>query len=207
MAPRNLTEPGVDETRIMLVDDQADRAAMLECNLKAMGFEVVSVLASASGLLYQMQQLEPHIIMIDVDSPDRDILESLALINEHHPLPVVMFSPHEDPDFIQQAVRSGVSAYMMENLNPAKVRPILEIAIAQFERFQALRRELNSTQQKLDARDTIEKAKRLLMKQQRLSEDEAYKNMRSLAMNNSQPLVRVAENIIAILAHAQRDAS
>ena len=48
MAPRNLTEPGVDETRIMLVDDQADRAAMLECNLKAMGFEVVSVLASAT---------------------------------------------------------------------------------------------------------------------------------------------------------------
>lgn len=190
----------------MLVDDQPDRAAMLESHLKTLGFEVVSVLASASGLLYQMQQLEPHVIMIDIDSPDRDILESLALINEHHPLPVVMFSPHEDPEFIQQAVRSGVSAYMMENLNPVKVRAILEIAIAQFERFQALKRELNSTRQKLDARDTIEKAKRLLIRQQRLSEDEAYKTMRSLAMNNSQSLVAVAENIIAVLENGQRDA-
>lgn len=207
MAIENAAGPCVEETRIMLVDDQPDRAAMLESTLRALGFEVVSVLASASGLLYQMQQLEPHVIMIDIDSPDRDILESLALINEHHPLPVVMFSPHEDPDFIQQAVSSGVSAYMMDSLNPAKVRPILEVAIAQFERFQALKRELNSTQQKLDDRDTIEKAKRLLMKQQRLSENEAYKNMRSLAMNNSQPLVRVAENIIAILDNPQRDAS
>lgn len=207
MALQNLTEPGLAETRIMLVDDQADRAAMLETNLKALGFEVVSVLASASGLLYQMQQLEPHVIMIDIDSPDRDILESLALINQHHPLPVVMFSSREDPDFIQQAVRSGVSAYMTESLNPAKVRPILEVAVAQFEHFQRLRSELNSTQQKLNDRDAIEKAKRLLMKQQRMTEEEAYKKMRTLAMNNSQPLVRVAENIIAILDNPQRNAS
>ncbi|HBD11341.1 MAG TPA: hypothetical protein DCZ13_04285 [Porticoccaceae bacterium] len=191
----------------MLVDDQPDRAAMVESNLKALGFEVVSVLSTASGLLYQMQQLEPHVIMIDIESPDRDILESLALINEHNPLPVVMFSNHEDPEFIQQAVRSGVSAYMTETLNPAKVRPILEIAIAQFERFQTLRRELDSTQRRLDAREVIEKAKRLLMKQQNLSEEQAYKNMRTLAMNNSQSLAQIAENIIAIMDSSPTETS
>lgn len=188
-----------NEVRVMLVDDHPQRAAMVEQALKVCGFHVVAMLASASGLLFQIQELKPHVVMIDIESPDRDVLESLSLINQHNPTPVVMFSNEEDPAFIRQAINVGVSAYMMEDINPDKVKPVIDVALAQFEMFQTLRRQLSSTQQELDDKNILDKAKRLLMKHQKIAEPEAHKNMRNLAMNNNQTLVDVAKNIIAIL--------
>ncbi len=188
-----------NEVRVMLVDDHPQRAAMVEQALKVCGFHVVAMLASASGLLFQIQELKPHVVMIDIESPDRDVLESLSLINQHNPTPVVMFSNEEDPAFIRQAINVGVSAYMMEDINPDKVKPVIDVALAQFEMFQTLRRQLSSTQQELDDKNILDKAKRLLMKHQKIAEPEAHKNMRNLAMNNNQTLVDVAKNVIAIL--------
>lgn len=195
-----------NEVRVMLVDDHPQRAAMVEQALKASEFHIVGILTSASGLLFQIQELKPHVVMIDIESPDRDVLESLSLINQHNPTPVVMFSNEEDPVFIRQAINVGVSAYMMEDINPEKVKPVIDVALAQFEMFQALRRQLSSTQQELDDKNTLDKAKRLLMKHQRIAEPEAHKNMRNLAMNNNQTLVDVAKNVIAILAQDSKKA-
>lgn len=183
----------------MLVDDHPQRAAMVEQALKACGFHIVAMLASASGLLFQIQELKPHVVMIDIESPDRDVLESLSLINQHNPTPVVMFSNEEDPAFIRQAINVGVSAYMMEDINPEKVKPVIDVALAQFEMFQSLRRQLSSTQQELDDKKILDKGKRLLMKHQKIAEPEAHKHMRNLAMNNNQTLVDIAKNVIAIL--------
>lgn len=187
------------EVRVMLVDDHPQCAAMVEQALNVCGFHIVAMLTSASGLLFQIQELQPHVVMIDIESPDRDILESLSLINQHNPTPVVMFSNEEDPAFIRQAINVGVSAYLMEDINPDKVKPVIDVALAQFEMFQALRQQLSSTQQALDDKNTLDKAKRLLMKHQKIAEPEAHKNMRNLAMNNNQTLVDVAKNVIAIL--------
>lgn len=183
----------------MLVDDHTQRAAMVEQALKACNFDIVSILTSVSGLLFQIQEHKPDVVMIDLESPDRDILESLSLISQHNPTPVVMFSNEEDPEFIRQAINAGVSAYMMEAINPDKVKPLIDVALAQFEMLQALRRQLSSTQQALNDKKILDKAKRLLMKHQKISEPEAHKNMRTLAMNNSQTLVDVAKNVTAIL--------
>lgn len=162
-------------------------------------FDVVSILSCASGLLFEIQEHKPDVVMIGIDSPDRDILENLSLISQHKPTPVVMFSNEDAPEFIYEAINAGVSAYMIEAINPDKVKAIIDVALAQFESFQALRRQLRSTQQELNDKNTLDKAKRLLMKHQKIYESEAHKNMRTLAMNNSQTLVDVAKNVIAIL--------
>lgn len=187
----------------MLVDDQPQRGAMVEKALTASGFQVVSLLGSASGLLFQIQQHKPHVVMIDIESPDRDILESLSVINQHNPTAVVMFSNEDNPAFIHQAIHAGVTAYMIEDVKPDKVKPVIDAAIAQFEIFQALRRQLIDTQRELSDRNTIDKAKRLLMKHQKISEPDAYKNLRTLAMNNSQAIATVAQHVIAILDKAK----
>ncbi len=194
-----MTSADRKDIRVMLVDDQHLRAAMVEQTLTSAGFQVVSMLTTASGLLFQIQQHKPHVVMIDIESPDRDILESLAIINLRNPTPVIMFSNEDDPEFIHRAIGAGVSAYMMENINPGKVKPIIDVAIAQFEMFQALRRQLSDSQQQLADHQCIGRAKRLLMKHQKISEELAYKNMRTLAMNNSQAIAEVARNVIAIL--------
>ncbi|MFZ5655247.1 MAG: ANTAR domain-containing response regulator [Pseudomonadota bacterium] len=185
--------------RVMLVDDHPQRAAMVEAALEGCGCRVVSVLPTASGLLFQIEQQRPEVVMIDMESPDRDILESLAVLNRHQPTPVVMFARGQDPGFIRQAIDAGVSAYLAEGVDPAKVRTAIDVAIAQFERYQALRRDFEETRQELEERKLIDRAKRLLMAHQQVDEAQAYAQMRKLAMNSNQTIAAVATGVIALL--------
>lgn len=190
--------PGA-EISIMLVDDSPERAAMVEAALGCQGFNVVAVLPTASGLLFQMEQHKPQVVMIDLESPDRDILESLAVLNQQQPTPVVMFSRELDPAFIQQAIAAGVSAYLAEGVDPDRVKTVIDIAIAQFEHFQTLRRNFEETLRELENRKLVDRAKRLLMAHQKIDEDQAYAQMRKLAMNSNQKITAVAAGVIAIL--------
>jgi response regulator NasT len=190
--------PGA-EISIMLVDDSPERAAMVEAALNCQGFNVVAVLPTASGLLFQMEQHRPQVVMIDLESPDRDILESLAVLNQQQPTPVVMFSRELDPAFIQQAIAAGVSAYLAEGVDPDRVKTVIDIAIAQFEHFQTLRRNFEETLRELENRKLVDRAKRLLMAHQKIDEDQAYAQMRKLAMNSNQKITAVATGVIAIL--------
>lgn len=184
---------------VMLVDDQPERSAMVEQALLAAGLNVTSSIPSASGLLFQMQQHQPDIILIDLDSPDRDVLESLSLIHAHNPMPVVMFSKEDDPDFISQAVQSGVTAYQLDTVSPTKVKPVIDLAMAQFKAFQTIKQELDTTRTQLADRKIIEKAKGMLMRVHNVSEEEAFSTLRSLAMETNQKLAVTAHSLVTML--------
>lgn len=186
--------------RVMLVDDHASRAQLVEEHLKAAGFEVLSIISSATGLLYQIEQHRPDVVLIDLQSPDRDVLESLAIVNRHSATAMVMFAQQDDPDYIRQAVAAGISTYLMEGINPAKVKSVIDVAMAQFRSFQGLRNKLNCARAQLEDRTLIEKAKGLLMLQQRISENEAHQLLTRLAMDNNQRLRDIAQTVIATLS-------
>jgi len=183
----------------MLVDDDRDRAHAVEHNLTEVGFDVLSVIPTAAGLLYQMAQQEPDVIIIALDSPDRDVLESLSIASAHNPRPVVMFSEAGDERFINDAIRAGVTAYQAEDISPARVRVAINIAMAQFSAFSDLREQLDDTRRQLDGRKLVEKAKGLLMAVHAVSEEQAFSTLRRLAMDKSRTLEETAREVIAIL--------
>ena len=193
-----LEEAATREVRIMLVDDHPQRAAMVEAALERCGFRVAVVLGSASGLLFQMEQQRPDVVMIDIESPDRDILDSLAVLNRHQPTPVVMFAREQDPAFIREAIAAGVSTYLAEGVDPDKVRTVVEVAIAQFGHYQALRHEVEQARRELEERKLVDQAKRLLMTHQRIDEAKAYAQMRKLAMNSNQTIAAVAAGVLTL---------
>jgi response regulator NasT len=183
---------------VMLVDDQPARAALLEQALLDHDYKVIARLSSADGLAEQVARLEPDVIIIDIESPDRDTLEHMASLHRDNPRPVVMFAEEGDTSAIERAMRAGVSAYVVDGLNPARVKTIVDVAIARFREFQALRRELEETRTQLADRKQIDRAKGLLMKQRGLDEQQAYNAMRKMAMDRGQRLAEVASNIIAV---------
>lgn len=184
----------------MLVDDNPERGQLVEERLRVSGYEVVAVIPSATGLLFQINQHSPDVVLIDLESPDRDVLESLAIVNHHNPRPVVMFTQEEDPLYISQAVNAGISTYMVGGINAEHVKPVIDVAIAQFKSFQALRTQLSDTMTQLEDRKVIEQAKGLLMAFQKLSEEEAHKMINKLAMDNNQRLADVARTVLATLS-------
>lgn len=180
----------------MIVDDDPSRTDWIEEQLGQLGLHVCATVTEPLKLLKVISEVCPEIILIDMDSPGRDILDSLAVLSEQQPVPVVMFSAEEDPDYIGRAVQAGVSTYLVGSIDPTKVQPLLEAAMAQFRRFQALHTALVETRSELASRHRIDEAKHVLMDRLKISENEAYGQMRSMAMNEGLPLARVAELVL-----------
>jgi response regulator NasT len=105
-----------------------------------------------------------------------------------------MFTQDDDGATIARATRAGVSAYVVDGISKKRVRPILDAAIERFQQFRGLAEELEKTRAQLEERRVVDKAKSILMKQRVMSEDEASKALRSLAMSSNKRLAQVAES-------------
>ena len=189
----------VPELRILLIDDNQQRAESLTSALNNSRYKISHLASPDMALLKQVDKIQPDIIVIDIESPSRDILESLHTISHYNPKPVVMFSGEQDTHTINQSIESGVSAYVVGDLEPERVKPILDAAVARFREYQKIKEELSDTKQQLASRNLIDQAKRLLMKKKNLSEDEAFKAMRKTAMDTGQKLDDVAKTLMSLL--------
>ncbi|MEM9620608.1 MAG: response regulator [Pseudomonadota bacterium] len=182
--------------RVMLIDDDPKRARWVQNSLREFGFDTCSIVAEPARMLKEISEHAPDVIIIDMESPGRDLLESLSVLAAHQPTPVVMFSEEEDPDYISRAVAAGVSTYLVGGIEPAKVRPIIEVALAQFRNFQGLRQALDDTRSELSARRTIDQAKLRVMQALNIDEQQAYEHMRKEAMNAGVRLATLARQIM-----------
>lgn len=184
--------------RILLIDDTARKVGRLRDSLLEGGFDVLEESGLSIDLPARIQDCQPDVVLIDSDSPGRDVMEQICLITRDQPRPIVMFTDDKDPGVMRQAIQSGVSAYIVEGIQSTRMRAILDVAMARFESDQRLRSELLEREQQLNERKRIEKAKGLLMKMRHCDEAEAHTLMRRQAMSKQQKIIQVAEQIIAM---------
>lgn len=182
--------------RVLLVDEDQERRAVLQDALDAAGYAVVISAAPGRDLQGVVRRVQPDVIVIDVDAPDRDILENMCCIARDQPRPVVMFTHDEDAGKMRTAIRAGVSAYIVGGVTSERVKPIVDVAVLRFEEHQALRRELDQARTSLAERKVIERAKGILMRQRSCGEDEAYQALRKAAMERNRKLIEVAQSVI-----------
>jgi response regulator NasT len=178
------------------VDETAGRAELLSAALVLAGYEVTASLSSPLALLKTIEQLRPDVIVIDTDSPSRDVLEHLGMVSRLTPRPVVMFTSDGSEAAIRAATRAGVAAYVVDGLDENRIKTIVDVAIARFEEVQGLRDQLAEANTQLADRKVIECAKGLLMKSRNLDEPSAYAALRKAAMDRKLKLSEVAQRIV-----------
>lgn len=187
------------ELSILLIDENVDRAKEVIAALEESRYQVRHLASPSTALLKEVDAWQPDVIMIDTESPSRDMLESLHMISSFSPKPVVMFSEAEDEEMINLSVKSGVSAYVVGDPDAARIRPILDAAVARFNEYQRLKDELVQTKGELEARKLIDEAKRLLMDVKGISENDAFHSMRKTAMDSGQKMEDVARTVISMM--------
>lgn len=185
-----------EKLRVMLVDGRLARSTAVIEGLEQAGCHVVHRASPSSDLEAAIMQFAPEVIIIDLESPDRDTLEGMRRIGIDHPRPVVMFVDDSDADSIRSAIQAGVGAYVVKGASPERVRPVLDVAIARFHEHQALKNELRQVRSTLEERKVIERAKGVLMEKRQISEEEAYGSLRKTAMNRKMKLAEVAQRVV-----------
>jgi response regulator NasT len=181
----------------MVIDEKTERAALLGDALRAAGCEVVASMILRADLQSEVNAAQPDVVIVDMECPDRDVLEDMSRITRHQPRPIVMFVDRSDSESIQAAVQAGVSAYVVGGLSAERVRPVLEVAIARFKEFQSLRSELETAKSSLVERKVIERAKGLLMKHRGMAEEDAFRALRKMAMDRKIRIAAVAREVVA----------
>ena len=182
--------------KVMIVDQVVERAEALEQAIVRAGYDVIAYVPSTYDLHRQVRARQPDIVIIDMDSPDRDTLENICVVSRDEPRPVVMFAHDGNTEKIRAATLAGVSAYVVDGMSAERIRPIIDAAVARFDQFQALKRELDDIEEKLADRKVIERAKGILMKGRQLSEEEAFRALRKQAMQSNAKLATVARQVI-----------
>ncbi|MGX9990687.1 ANTAR domain-containing response regulator [Rhizobium sp. Z1P35] len=181
---------------ILVIDENAIRASIIEEGLREAGHTRVTVVHEVNGIAQIIETLMPDVIIIDIENPNRDMMEHLFQLTRTVSRPIAMFVDRSDTASIEAAVDAGVSAYIVDGLKKERVKPILDMAVSRFNAFNRLRRELADARSALEERKLIERAKGILMKMRGLSEEEAFALLRQTAMNEKKKMSEIAQSVV-----------
>ncbi|GAA0274096.1 ANTAR domain-containing protein [Alteraurantiacibacter aestuarii] len=182
--------------KIAIVDESPARASIIEEGLVELDNREVFILTKREGLLAQIELIGPDIVLIDLGNPSRDVLEEYFAVSRALARPIAMFVDESDDAAIAASIDAGVSAYVVDGLSSNRIRPLLDLAVRRFNAFARLQSDLVEAKGKLAERELIDKAKRILMDSRRVTEPEAYGELRRKAMSSSKKIVDIAEAVV-----------
>lgn len=181
---------------MLVIDENRIRASIIEAGLREAGYERVTVIHDVNGIAARIAELQPDVIVIDLENPNRDMLEAMFQLTRAVKRPIAMFVDRSDTASIEAAVDAGVSAYVVDGLRKERVKPILDMAISRFNAFSRMARELEEARSELEGRKVVDRAKGILMKSRGLSEEAAYTLLRKTAMNQNRKISDVAQSLV-----------
>ena len=184
------------DLRIAVIDKNPLRAAILEEGLREAGHMSVVHIDDTAELLDRLRAIDPDVILIDLESPSRDVLEQMFMVSRSVARPVAMFVDQSDTAMINAAIDAGVSAYIVDGLRKDRIKPILDTTISRFNVFAKLKKELEQAKSQIEDRKAIDRAKALIMRAKSIPEDQAYALMRQTAMNEHKKIADIARSII-----------
>jgi len=183
--------------RILIAEDETIIRLDLRNLLEDAGHEVCAEARDGQEAVELAEQHEPDLAILDVKMPRLDGIEAARRILEENAIPIVMLTAYGQEELVSRAVEAGVFGYLVKPFREADLLPAIATARARHEELEALREEADSLADALAARKAIERAKGILMRQDGLTEDEAFKRLRKASQVSGKPLKVVAEALIA----------
>jgi hypothetical protein len=173
----------------------------LDANLSDSWFEScterLTVMWSIQCSLVDALQKRCDALIVDAE---RELMDSEGLIKalrDKPPARSEWVDRFFDPDL---PVEQSLSFIPPGQVGQLQAHSVIELLQAQSRRLASMESELSSARSALNERKTIERAKGILMARFNLTEDEAYKNMRTTSMQQNRRLIEVAESVLSLTA-------
>jgi two-component system, response regulator / RNA-binding antiterminator len=181
---------------ILVIDENHIRASIIEAGLREAGHDRVTVVHDVDGIARKVADINPDVIVIDLENPNRDMLENMFQLSRAVRRPIAMFVDRSEQSAMEAAIDAGVSAYVVDGLRQERVKPILDMAVSRFNAFSRLTNELEEARSELEGRKVIDRAKGILMQSRGMTEEDAYALLRKTAMNQNRRIADVARSLV-----------
>src|SRR3712207_249184 len=119
-------ERPTDLARVLVVDDHRTFAELLSGALASAGMDAIGTAHSAAQAVAMAQDLQPDIVVMDIEMPRQDGLAATRRIREVAPNAVVaVVTAHRDPDWVVRAAQAGASAFIPKDGSLAEMIDVL----------------------------------------------------------------------------------
>jgi response regulator NasT len=182
--------------RVLIVDDEPVIRLDLRTMLEAMGHEVVGEADNGADALQLARTLQPDLVIADIMMPEMDGIELSRRLAKERIAPVLVLTAYSEPEMVMGADRAGVLGYLVKPFREADLAPAIQVAVSRYRELRALEAQNLNLAQEMQARRRIGRAKRVLIQQLGLSEEDAFRRLQQTAEQTGKPLAEVAEAIL-----------
>ena len=194
----------MERKRVVIADDESIIRMDLREILNDLGYLVVGEAGDGRSAVNLGRELRPDIVIMDIRMPDLDGIEAAKILTEERIAPVLLLTAFSQQHLVERAKEAGVVGYIVKPFRESDLAPAIEVALARFEEFRTMEREVDDLKDALEARKLVDRAKGILMDTQGLSEADAFRRIQKMSMNMRKPMKEIAQAII--LAHeAERE--
>ena len=183
-------------TRIIIAEDDSVIRMDLREELQRQGYLVVGDVGDGQSAINLARELRPDLIIMDIRMPELDGIEAARVLTNERLAPVVLLTAFSDDELIERAREAGVVNYVTKPWRQSDLKPAIEIALARFQEFREMESQVKTLEDQLATRKMVEKAKGVLMEKYKLTEQEAFRRIQKLSMNNRKSMREVAEAIL-----------
>jgi AmiR/NasT family two-component response regulator len=189
----------MSDTRILLAEDEVISRMDLREMLENLGYIVVGEAGDGVAAVNLARTLKPDLVLMDIKMPELDGISAAETLSQERVTPVLLLTAYSDKEFVDRAVDAGVMGYLVKPFAEAQLKPAIEVALERWREVRQIQQDLSQTQETLETRKLVERAKGVLMDSQSLKEAEAFRRIQRLSMNSRKSMREVAEAIL--LAH------
>ena len=185
--------------RILIADDEPLIRLDLREMLTTLGYNVVGEASDGATAVRLAREQQPDLVLMDIKMPELDGLEAARILTAENIAPVVLLTAYSPKELVERAQQAGVVGYLAKPFRDSDIQPAIEVALARFEEFRAVREQVQTLEESLETRKIVDRAKGVLMDAQGLKEADAFRRIQKLSMDSRKSMREVAEAVL--LAH------
>jgi response regulator NasT len=187
-----------ERTRVIIADDESIIRMDLREMLTNLGYLVVGEVGDGQSAVNLARELKPDVVVMDIkfEGDDFDGIDAARLLTEEKIAPVVLLTAYSQRELVVRAREAGVVGYLVKPFREADLVPAIEVALARFNEFRAMEKQVDDLEDALETRKLVDRAKGILMDSQDLTEAEAFRRIQKMSMNTRKPMKDVAEAVI-----------
>ena len=186
----------MERTRVIIADDESVIRADLREMLTTLGYLVVGEAGDGQSAVNSARELKPDIVIMDIKMPNMDGIEAAKILTQEKIAPVLLLTAYSQRELVDRAKEAGVVGYLVKPFREQEIGPAIDIALARFQEFRELAKQVGDLNETLETRKIVDRAKGVLMDTQHLTEAEAFRKIQKMSMNTRKPMKEIAEAII-----------